>query len=111
MNLVETTSIKSHKNMSYTFNYTFISSTQVIQVGFNNMIDVLEGIRNSLSECGSKCFEVERNLSITQGTLRENKRSLVLILQMNWYLFITRKSIHEGKKFNYNACNDNFINK
>lgn len=59
----------------------------------------MEGVGHGPLEGSPNNFEVERHFFVCKHMPGENICCLMLVLKTNYYLIISRESIHEGKYF------------
>ena len=93
-----------------THSYTRMSS-EVIQKYFNNRLEIMEDQGHRPLKCSSGIFKAEGHLSICKGTPRKNGSSLMLVLESNLYLIVSKKSVHKGKNLTTHTLMQNLINK
>ena len=70
---------------------------KIIQVRFDNILDIVEGNIHFPLEGSSSIFHIEGHFLVGEGPPRTNKGSFMLVFQINLNLVIPVKSIHKRK--------------
>ena len=71
------------------------SSGEIVQVGEDDLIQIMKNVCHGLLECRIGIVEAKRHDTICESTPRGNECSFILIYWVYLNLVIARESIHE----------------
>jgi hypothetical protein len=75
------------------------------------VFEVMESKRHGPLKCSANIFQTKRHLLISECTPQTNESGFVLVFELDLYLIVSRKTIHEGKGLTTYAFIDNLVNK
>jgi hypothetical protein len=89
----------------------FGASGEIVQVGENDLSQIMKNVCHGTLESGSCILEAERHDTIRKSAPGGSECGFVLIGWVNLNLVVARETIHEGQSLVTGAIIDNLVDK